>query len=213
MKVNYKKFSKHAEKMVKSAGKRLEARPILQGIFHDSEGNLAVTDAHRMYYAREVNAPKGVVLHAITGAPIESGTYPNIGNLLPQDEPKHTLLIDELGVFVKALKAMQQTAVATGEKKDEALLSLKGESIELETPKDYEHISFSYKVDSRNNVTAKEIDLLLNLSYLLEALEMMLDMGVNFIEIDYYGKIRPLSITPAYSDQIQAIILPVRRGY
>lgn len=210
MKVNYKKFSKHAEKMVKAA-KHLEARPILQGINHDAEGNLAVTDSHRLYYAKNVNAPKDVTLHAITGEEIDAGTYPEVTKLLPDQEPKHTYFIGDVPETIKIIKAMIQAGVATGERKNEIQARFNGDELKLVTPKDYEHIFFSYALKSANEQTKEDGEANFNLSYFLDAIEMFHDMGVDFIRVDMHGNYRPFHLKPAEGDDIQAIILPIRR--
>src|SRR5690625_5012844 len=123
MKVNYKKFSKHAEKMIKAA--KLKSRPVLNGINHDKDGNLTVTDSHRLYHATNVNAPKDVILHAITGEEIDAGTYPDTERLIPlKDDASHVITFNDIKTFIKLMKSMQQAGMIDGAKKNEVHSSL-----------------------------------------------------------------------------------------
>src|SRR5690625_353191 len=116
MKINYKQFTKHAEKVAKAVS---EQRPILKGIHHDDKGTITVTDSHRLYQAKNVNAPKNAVLCAISGDELD-GTYPNTDRLIPNiDDADSVLVIDDVKQTLAVLKAMLAAGRAGGGKKDE----------------------------------------------------------------------------------------------
>ena len=212
-KVNYRKFTKHAEKVAK--GKHLSARPILQGIHHDEDGNLAVTDSHRLYYAKNVNAPRNVILHAVTGEEIDLGNYPDVSRIIPDIESAiDVLTITDAKQAVAVLKAMQAAGVATGTKKDEVRLDIStGEgdgTASLSLCSDA--VTFDYEVINAGTPSCASPRL--SVAYMLEAIDMMSDMGAKSLDVRLYGTNRPILITESgdMDATLSAVILPLRRS-
>lgn len=203
LKINYKKFMKHAEKVTKGLP---DTRPILKGVNHDDNGTLTVTDSHRLYQAHNVNAPKNAVLDAVTGEPIE-GNYPDTYRLIPyKDDAKATLYIPDVGVLVKVLKSMQQAAMVGGIKKGNTFLTINRDGIKVDT---MEEITFTFNLPVDNPDELEETTI--SLQYVLEAFEMLADMGAIDATLYWYGVTKPLTINPEGSDDILALILPVRK--
>lgn len=207
-KVNYKKFTKHAEKVTK--GVPIE-RPVLKGINHDDKGTLVVTDAHRAYRARNVNAPRNVILDAVTGDEID-GNFPDMERIFPDSEAPTLLSVDNASVFAKVLKAMTAAACVDGGKKGNAKVELTSEMVALWEghTNTVSGIEFSYELNLERE--GDKVSVVLSLQYLLDVVEMLDDMGASKIEIGIHAHNRPVTIRPTDSDNIEAIILPIRKG-
>src|SRR5699024_3727547 len=123
MTINYKKFMKHAEILVKGT-KHLGSRPILEGVWHSEKGDkLAVTDSHYGYFAKNANAPKDTVIHAVTGEKIE-GKYPDFERLLRSvHDSEQTLVIESVTRLIEVIQAMQYS-VSKGVRRRETQLKL-----------------------------------------------------------------------------------------
>lgn len=204
MKINYKKFSKHAEKVTKNACK---SRPILKGIHHDDKGTLSVTDSFRLYQARNVNAPRNVVLDGVTGEEIE-GKFPDVERLLPDPEEGELLYDYDTKRLLATLKAMQHAGRVDGTKRDAIYLDLDGNTIRLGVDEGTP-ITFEYKLHSDDPTNERRMRF--SLMLFLEAVEMFADMGIEELEIRYYGANRPFTIEPVRSDDLTALIVPIRR--
>lgn len=206
LKVNYKQFMKHAEKVAKSSSK---GRPIMQGVEHTEDGTLTVTDGHRLHQAYNVNAPKGVIINAITGDEIESGTYPEVTKLLPNEDDAQEVYTIDNKLMLKVLKAMLPAGRIDGTKGADVQASIKNGMLTLEG---MDGLNFNYKIDSliNNSDDGAGIDILLDINFLIETVEMYDDMKAENIEIRLYGNIKPLTIKPAGSNEIISLILPMR---
>lgn len=210
IKVNYRKFTKHAEKVAK--GKHLTSRPILQGIHHDEDGNLTVTDSHRLYYAKNVNAPRNVTLHAVTGEELDLGTYPDATRIIPDiSSARDTLTIPDAKQAVAVLKAMQAAGVASGIKKDEVRLDITPGEHASSLSLCSEAVTFEYEVTSATR--SAEARPCLSVAYMLEAIDMMADLGATSLDVHLYSSERPIFITVTGDKDasLSAVILPIRR--
>lgn len=204
MKLNYLKFMENAKKMVKN----VTTRPVLKGVHHDNDGNLTVTDSHRLYHVKNMNAPKDVVIHAETGDDItgEHGAYPNVNNLVKMhehDEPLAQIMLNELRDVARKLKAMQQLAVAEGLKKDDVRVTINHTSLDLDN---VETVSASLKLTSvgeSEKVTFK-------LQYIIELVEFFDDMKMNDLVINIFDTHKPIRVTSSTSENILAIVMPIR---
>lgn len=204
MKINYKVFSKHAEKVAKGVG---ESRPILKGIHHDDKGTLTVTDSFRLYQAYNVNAPRDVVLDAVTGEEIDAGNYPEVGKLIPEPTNATAQLSAENASELRGvLKAMVQTAKALGYKGDGMHAIIEGDALKLCNENG---VTFEYKFDGE---LIEDMRIKFRLQYFLDAIEMLDDMKAQGITIRFYGNQRPFTIMPKESSDVVALILPIRNG-
>lgn len=206
-KLNYKKFSKHAEILVKES-KHLGSRAILQGIHHNDIGTLTVTNSHYMYQARGINAPINTVTHAITGEVIDEGEYPNTDRLIPDLNNAEKITTLNLSELVHATKAMQYGHSLSVTRR-EALFNIKNNKMKLVTNVEDTQVDFSYDLQTND---FEEVEMRFNSQYLLNSLEMIADMlpHETVVKVYYYGKMRPFIITPDSTDDLQALILPVR---
>jgi len=212
LKINYKKCTKHAEKVAKTAG---DARPVLKGINHDDKGTVTVTDAHRLYQAYNVNAPTNAVLDAVTGEEIDAGNYPDVSRIIPlKDDASHVVTIDDIKAIIKLTKAMQQAGIYDGSttRKD---VNLRIEVIDgrceigLVTPES-SAVSFYKTFHDVKEYRNGDFTMQVNAQYFIEALEMLADMGAQSADIRLYGKLRPFTMVPVESSDILALICPVR---
>lgn len=205
LKVNYKVFSKHAEKVAKGVS---GARPVLKGINHDEHGTLTVTDSHRLYRAYNVNAPKNVILDAVTGEEMDNvGTYPDVDRLIPDAmDAVATFKAHDVSELLKTLKAMQAAGMVDGTKRKDVMAAIIGDKLTLES----EIIAMTYQLKSDDNVNG--IDALINTTFLIDAIDMLNDMKAQGVRVHYYGDVKPVLITPDNDDKtIDIIVLPIRR--
>lgn len=204
IKVNYKQFMKHAEKVAKSAS---NARPILKGVNHSDNGTLTVTDSRRIYQAHNVNAPKNVILDAITGDEITAGNYPKVADIIPNDSDADKTYAIDTKELKAVLKAMQPVGRVDGTKTTDIEIKLFDDSLQLVNKAG---IDFSYNIGEPLGHNETETNLLFNMEFLLEAVELMDDIKAPEIEIRYYGNLRPFTIKPVGSNEIVALIMPMR---
>lgn len=216
MKINYKLFTKHAEKVTKNSP---EHRPVLKGVNHDDKGTLTVTDSFRMYQAKGVNAPTNAVINPTTGEEIDKGTYPDVSRLIPEHAPKFKLNIEDVSKFAKVLKAMMAAARVDGTKKEDAIVEITDGILKLSRPKSQgpgtnRVVTFEYEPDSKTELeaTTNEVETVnLSLHFILEAVEMFDDMNAGGINLNVYATNRPMTITPDSNDRLLALVLPIRR--
>lgn len=209
IKINYKKFTKHAEKVAKAAS---SIRPILKGIHHDAEGNLSVTDSYRLYHAKNVNAPKDAVLCATSGEELE-GKYPDITRIIPKEsDARHDIRIGDVKPFIKMIKAMQQAGMMSGDKKAEVLFEIVGDKFALYMD---EACGVTFEWELRGMIaehsSGDDLGIRFSAQYFIEAIEMMDDMGANSVVMRMYGNTQPFTIVPETSDDVLALIMPVRK--
>lgn len=198
--IGYTTFMKHAEKVTKKVG---EARPVLNGVHHAEDGDLIVTDSHRLYLAKEAQSQKdGSVICPKSGASIE-GSYPDVSRLIPDNEPKMKIELDVVEALKasKALKACGQLAdkvpmfrveVKEG---NEAYIGINNLAMSAEYRASYAEISDNH-------------ELIFNGQFLIDALEMFKDAGYSKVMLNTHGSMRPFIVKQ--DDSLMAILLPVR---
>src|SRR5690625_1640641 len=179
MKINYMKFMKHAEKLVKESSRIVSTRPVLAGVHHTEDGTLFVTDSHYAYKADKVNGPKNVTTHAVTGEEIK-GKYPEIGRLFPKlHDAKVKVEIKNVKDLIEVLQAMQY-AKAKGVKRRNALIEFTGNKFSLSERE--KEITFEYVLQDSRTVD----ETYLNSQYLINSLEMLLDLSrIESVEIHH----------------------------
>lgn len=204
MKVNYKVFMKHAEKVAKGVS---EARPILRGVEHRDDGTLTITDSYRLYRAYNVNAPRGVVIDAITGEEID-GNYPQTDRLIPSaDDAAARLAASDIKALIGVLKAAENAARAVGINKKNVHLELRENRLHLADVEEF-GLSFEFSLEGDN----ERLQPIFRLSFLVEAAEMFADMGAKRIALHLYDTNRPILLTSDDQPNVVALILPVRRA-
>jgi len=203
MKINYKVFSKHAEKVAKNV---TEARPVLKGVHHAENGTLTVTDTFRLYQARNVNAPKGVLLDAVTGDELtEVGNYPDTSNMF--SDPQATdveLTITNVTQAKEVVKAMIMVGKVGGNKKERVAMRLVGKTAQLEGDP---RVAVTYEMEGEAD---PNVNMHFSANFLLEALEMLSDMKAEQVILHWHGNQRPFTLSPGGTDDIRVLLLPWR---
>lgn len=189
----YQIFMKHAEKITKSGV--VATRPVLQGVKHYENGDLAVTDSHRMYFAKELH-DKGETVLTPKGKTVE-GNYPEVSRLFPSNDPKYQLKfkVDELikGVDIiltaaKVVEGKPQMSYA------ENILFF--DSLEVKA---------SYELPQ-----SIDDNLLSNAQYWMDALRLFKAFKYTELELNIYSMVRPFTLVSP-DEKLTALILPIRR--
>lgn len=196
MAVSYVKFLKHATKMTKAVS---EARPILKGVCHYEDGSLAVTDSHRMYFAKNAHeSTKQDVKCPVTGNRIE-GNYPDVRKLLPSNEQFTVVLnVTETLTAIKAMLLSNKKALIK--------LSVRDHDLIMEMSAWSLQVTYnSGGLNSKQNHSESKATL--NGKYLLELFDFLKDLDLTSVELKYHGLNRPITIG---TDDIIAVVLPIR---
>lgn len=193
----YKKFIKHAKKVAVDLG---GTRPILTGINHFTNGDLAATNSHVLYYGEglhDKDLTKDTV-YSPSGTLIE-GNYPNISRLMPVD-PQYRAT---LGV-AEFTEAMEQIQLPGKIYKDEAtVMDFNGNKLSSVV----EEISVTYSLQVG---IPEEYSFSSNPLYWLNAMKMFKDFGYKEVKFNFHGSMRPFTLVSP-DKKITALILPVRR--
>lgn len=203
--VNYKKFIKHAEKVAKTVPK---SRPILKGVEHREDGTLTVTDSYRLYRAYNVNAPRNVVLDAVSGEELNGGSYPEVDRVIPDINSSRAVLKGNTPQILGIIKAMIQAgrAEAEGKKKEDILAIVGDKKLSLMSEAG---TTFSYPLEGGGG---NGPEVCVRLVYLLEAIEMLHDMKFPYLSVHLYDKNQPIIVKPDRTSDIIALILPFLLG-
>lgn len=202
---SYNKFIKHAEKVTKSAS---DARPVLKGVHHATNGDVYATDSHRLYYLSG-GYPEGLdfTLDTKTGAHIE-GNYPEVTRLFPyEDDAVVTLNIDvkKTHEAVKTL-ATAEKKINDGGKFSLLTIGVGTDCYEIKNGSTDGEFIGSYKIAEYDGDGLPNI--YINAQYLTEALALLTDSGEPTATIRLYSPTRPLTIK---NSDTTALILPVRK--
>lgn len=195
----YKKFMKHAKKVAVDFGGN---RPILTGINHFSNGDLAATNSHVLYYAEGLHDKKldEDTVYSPTGVEIE-GQYPNIGRLLPADGDAQFRATLGVAEFTEAMEQVQLPGKIYD---DEAtVMDFKGNKLTSEV----NEISVTYSLQVG---IPEEYSFSSNPLNWMFAMKMFKDFGYKEVKFNFYGSMRPFTLVSP-DNKIQVLILPVRR--
>ncbi|SIR92690.1 hypothetical protein [Bacillus velezensis] len=204
MKIPYIMFMKHAEKITKNAP---SGRPVLKGVHHTEDGNLVVTDSHRLYLAK--NATHGnepTVLDPKTGDQID-GNYPPVDRLIPSvSNTIAEILFDTKDLLSGVSALLKCNQVASGEK---AFVKLNANSGSLPTITIKNSLMFSQFTGGQFNGD-EDVKLIIDTQYFVDALSLFKACKTDKIILRYYGSFRPFTISPEDSQDLLALILPIR---
>lgn len=204
----YKKFMKHAKKVaVDLSGQR----PILTGVNHFTNGDLAATNSHVLYYGEGIHDKtlNEDTVYTPSGALIE-GKYPNILRLMPVDpQYKATFQVAEL------LEGVDLVHLPGKIYKDESIMDFSGNVLSSEVKKLYgvgvivqgSEVTVNYKLQVG---IPEEYSFTSNALYWLNALKMFKDFGYKEIKFNFHGRMRPFTLVSP-DKKIIALILPIRR--
>lgn len=191
---------KHAEKVTKTAS---TARPVLKGVCHEENGDLVVTDACRLYIAKNSQVRNDrVTIDPKLGVSIE-GNYPNTSRLIPDSDSKFTVEFNVVEAF-KAAKALKNCS----------LLSEKVPTLKLTIDEeDKAYLTVNSKLITANyfighaNVEDKH-DITFNGQFLIDGLELFKDVGLQHVTLNSYGSFRPFTIK--HNEDLLVLLLPIR---
>lgn len=191
----YKTFMKHAEKLTNSDPAKV--KPALKAVKHFKNGDAAVTDSHRLYYAKEIH-DKGDVLLTPKGKKLDEN-YPDITRLMPSNDPKQilTLKVDEL------IKGVDIILAASKYVSESPQMTYEENSLFFEAR--HEEVKASY--DLSESVETKFIS---NAAYWMDALKLFKAFKYTEVDFLYYGPVRPF-ILKSKDEKLTALILPMRR--
>lgn len=190
--IDYETFIKHAEKVTKTAP---ETRPVLKGVFHKEDGSAIVTDAHRLYVAKDVHSRGKDTVLSPEGDAIE-GKYPDVTRIIPSDF-RQTIEAD-VRELSKAIDCIYSPAKLLDEK-----VIIKFEDSTIQS-----HMPIYYKAKIQVPFTFEE-PVSFNAKYLLDALKLFRAVGIEKVRIGFNGRMRPLAIENN-DNSLLAIIMPVR---
>lgn len=193
----YKTFMSHAKKLTNSPIAKHE-REILQGVKHLENGDLAVTDSHRIYYARDLHS-KGECVLTPTGSKVE-GVYPEIHRLFPtnlKDEIKLDLLEMQKAVGIVATVAR----VSTNQDVDGSP-SMKWEGNTLSSTSTDVSVEMGIPYQAPEPFSANPL-------YWLDALQFLRAMKYREGIFRFYGALIPFTISSP-DGKFMALILPLR---
>lgn len=205
----YKKAFDVASKFVSKSG----ARPSITGVFHDEQGRMIATDSHRMI--RISNVWKEQINSFIVNKDnkIIESNYPQTDRLFPDKQDAKTMFrFSTRKYIIDILKGLNKLTgsfgiptvkiiVKDGKMKFEPGMKVKEVRLNL---------SFEFDVELENN-SIDEFVITVSTRYLYEMLEGYKKMGINTVDVYFYGEVLPLLFTPSHGDlEMEGILLPVR---
>ncbi|WP_276914075.1 hypothetical protein [Aneurinibacillus aneurinilyticus] len=214
MVVPYLTFNKHAGVIVKKMG---NSRPILCGVHHAENGDLYVTDSHRLYVAKNAQERKdGATINPITGEVID-GQYPDVSRVIPE-RFKAEYMIERPKITLEALQIAGLYDIAYEKrKKYDTLVAICVEKDNETERITYRTVNGFCKAEFTEAFGASYVDLTdtqrtiyVNLQYIIEALAFIIDVyGDKPVNVGLTGHMSPLLM---WIGDVQALILPVRRN-
>ncbi|WEY79755.1 hypothetical protein P5667_11530 [Bacillus velezensis] len=206
MKISYTTFMKHAEKVTKSAP---DWRPVLKGVYHSEDGNLIVTDMHRLYFAKSAVPGKyPMVLDPKTGDQVD-GTYPNIDHLIPDINNASAEITFETKELLSGMNALLKCNQVDKNKQAYVELNMNGGNI----PTIFvENSLMSSRFKSGYSYGNEDVHLVFGTQYIIDALNLFKTCKIDKIKLRHYGSFRPFTITPDNSTNLLTLISPIKHG-
>ncbi|MDZ5608603.1 hypothetical protein U2I54_16250 [Bacillus pseudomycoides] len=203
---------KHAKKMCSVA--RLETRPILKGALHKADGTIMATDSHRYIMVEQAHSLKEEKVISTVDGEILDGSYPDLTRLIPEGyEHKITFYVKKA---IEAHKVIQSvTALQDGGRaKKDAIAFLTIENAkEVNISGTSTAAAFKWCAGSPITTSLRGKDAKFKLAYkaeyMLQALQLFKDLGVDMVEVDMLTNTRTFLVTN-YGVKAAVGILPVR---
>lgn len=195
--IPYVTFMKHAQKVTKASS---NSRPVLKGVIH-RDGNLAVTDSHRLYFVSDAYEGEEKNVNPITGALLTDGNYPDVSRLIPGIDAMFSANID----VNKAAKAVKLIESAGKVDKASDLIVIERIDTDLifathvESFVDCRYIAGSKAEGEAFKITASA-------KYIAEGFALLNDVGLSEVTFSYFGKNRPFTFT---GGNLTVLIMPV----
>lgn len=189
----YKAFMKHAEKLIKSEA--VATRPALQAVKHFENGDLVVTDSHRLYYAKDIH-DKGEALLTPSGKEVK-GNYPDIKRLFPTD-PKYSFMLD-VDNLTKGVDIILTAAKVVNAKIPQMLYA--------ENVLSFDSDEVKAKYEMPHSIDMK---LWSNAQYWMDALKLFKAFKYTELVLNIHGNVRPFTLVSP-DGKLTALLLPIRR--
>ncbi|MCU4797697.1 hypothetical protein OB971_21880 [Bacillus cereus] len=203
---------KHAKKMCNIA--RLESRPILKGALHKADGTIVATDSHRYIMAEQAHSLKEEKVISTIDGEILDGSYPDLTRLIPEGY-EHKITLD-VKKAIEAHKMIQGvTALQDGGRAKKAAISFlsikKRERIKISGKTTESSFEWQIGLPVTTSLRGKdeEFKLAYKAEYMLQALQLFKDLGVDEVEVDILTNTRPF-LVHSYRAKVAVGILPVR---
>ncbi|MEK4311751.1 hypothetical protein [Bacillus sp. FSL P2-0092] len=206
MKLSYITFMKHAEKITKKAS---TGRPVLKGVFHSETGDLAVTDSHRLYTAKNIiRKSDEEIVDPTTGDLIE-GKYPDLKRLIPDESSSTAQLLLDTDVLLTGLNALLKCNQVSKDERPFITLSADPENKSPKISSKNAFIEAQFTVGQFREY--REISLSADTQYIIDAISLFKAAKVNRVVLRYFGNLHPFTITPENSSDLLALIMPIKR--
>lgn len=206
MMIPYVTFLKHAQKVTKTAS---ASRPILKGVYHAPDGSLAVTDSHRLYFAKNAHSnAEPQTIDPKTGAVID-GNYPEVSRLIPESSSaKYTVRLD-VKQAIDAFKAL----LAVNKLDTDAMYPMTTVGITDDGTVAFvaENHVLSARYEPAAAADGEGEEMTFNTRYFADALALFKDVGATEVTMRYYGSLRPFTLTAGEDDELLALLLPIRK--
>lgn len=206
MTIPYVTFLKHAQKVTKTAP---ASHAILKGVYHAPDGSLAVTDSHRLYFAKNAHSnAEPQTIEPKTGAVID-GNYPEVSRLIPESSSaKYTVRLD-VKQAIDAFKAL----LAVNKLDTNAMYPMTTVGITDDCTVVF--VAENHVLSARYEPAAADgegEEITFNTQYFADALALFKDVGIPEITMRCYGAVRPFTLTAAGGDdELLALLLPIRK--
>lgn len=198
--IDYKTFMRHAAKVCSSSHlvEEIDRYKILKGVLHHENGSLICTDAHRLYIAKNMHSRTDKAVITPKGKVLE-GNYPNVDRIVPDKLNANQEIEVVVRDLLKGVDIIHSVA-KLNDGLEKVLVRFEDGRLFHKHPvlsANYE-IGFSF-----------QYPMTFNAEYLLDALKLFKAAKCEFVNLYYYGSMRPLIIENESSDLL-ALILPVR---
>lgn len=201
---SYTTFIKHAEKVTKSASK---SRPILTGVHHAANGDVVVTDSHRLYYLTGGYTQGEPFTSVIKTGEHLDGNYPDVNRLIPEDGSAIVMLEIDVAKSLVAIKALQaaEKAINYNGKHLTLQIAVGTDSYVIKAGDDGSEFTGRYTLAPYDGDGLPNIHV--QAQFLTDALTLFKDAGETTVTLRLYGNMRPLTFK---SKDVTALLLPVR---
>lgn len=194
----YKKFIKHAKKIAKDLSSNKD-KPVLCGVVHLPNGDLAATNSHVLYLGKGIHDMELLEEKVITpeGKTLDL-KYPEIGRLIPDNSTAYTETIN-VNEFIKAIDLIH---VAGRVSKQTTVMEFKEDALTSKVDEIKAKYRLSVEIPMERRFSS-------NAEYWLNALQMFKNFGYKEVTLNLSGNLRPFTLVSP-DDKITALILPVR---
>jgi len=196
MPLSYEMFMKHADKVCKSAAEINVHKKALTGVMHYSDGSAAVTDAHRVYMAKNLHSLDADTIITPSGEQMDA-QYPEVRRLIPSGSSgtEFRLNVEDMLHAADLIASVGSlTAKLPLMKLEDGMASF-----------DHYELVINY---SFSGFSFGDNPVWINAKYMLDAMNLFKAAGCESVKLHFYGCARPLVMT-SEDDRLLIMILPV----